>query len=192
MPGEQKMSNFRRDFNWATRKIQPIAVRRVYANVWPNVKIIQLDKDRKNKLANILDIAGADKLIQFPDGGISFLAQRFRRYEQKKYDDFTLRRSRPSGHLTEAEKIQLAFKRNGFVAAFYSYALVNEREDGFLRFRIFDFLGFCGLWLIGDLEPDGIKSNADHSSDFYIWHFNRFPSDLWIYNSEPYQIGLGL
>ena len=188
----------KRDFDWAVNKIQPLAIEQVYHKQWPSATLIELDKDRKSELARVLDIAGADKLIRYRDGGISFIGQRMRRYEtvvgvngKIKYDDFTLRRSRPSGRPTEAGKIVVAFQRNGLIAAFSAYGIVNRLEVGFERFRLFDFWLFCEMWLRGQFEPDGWKKNPDGTT-FWHWRFKRFPEELWVYNSETFQYSLGL
>lgn len=176
------------DMKWSIETIQPLAVRQFYPRIWPDCQVVEVDKKRENDLAILLDIAGADKLLVWPDGGISFLAQRFRRFEQCKYDDFTIRRDRPSGRETEASKVLRALEENRLLAAFYVYGHVNEAENGFLRFRVLDFIRFLKQWDTGQLLPDGCKSNTDGSSRFWYWSFTSLPLELFIYNSEPTQL----
>ena len=113
------------DAKWAL-EMQPFAIAQFYSKLWLGARIIELDKERKNELAQAIDIGGADKMIQFPDGGLAFLGQRFRRWDERKFDDFTLRRDRPSGMMTEFQKIVLALERGGFLAGYYAYGHVNE------------------------------------------------------------------
>jgi hypothetical protein len=176
------------DQTWTTEKIQPLAEKLVYNHVWPRVEIIALDDDRQNQLKVMLDVGGADKLLKWPDGGIAFLAQRFRRFDKRGWDDFTIRARRPSGRLTEAGKIVRAFDRSGLVAAYYAYGHVNEDEDGFLRFRIIKFIKFCQLWKLGLLKPDGVKKNLDRSSTFLHWRFSRIPPTLLIHDVKSIRI----
>lgn len=180
-------NTFETDIDWSVNIIQPLAVNQIYATVWPGADIVPLDDDRHDILKSILDIAGADKLICWPDGGVGFLGQRFRRYEKRRWDDFTLRATRPSGQLTEAGKITAALGRAGLIAGYYAYGHVNETETGFLRFRILEFRTFCTMWQSGDLPPTEVRHNRDGSSTFYCWRFSVMPTSLFVYNSEPKQ-----
>lgn len=180
--------SFEVDFTWSVETIQPLAIQQIYSSLWPGSQIVEVDKERQNNLAVLLDIAGADKLLRWPDGGVSFLAQRFRRFKHCNHDDFTLRRDRPSGRATEASKVLTALRENRLLAAFYAYGHVNQAEDGFLRFRVFDFVRFLEQWHDGSLLPDGYKANRDGSARFWYWRFPSLPSELFIYNSEPIQM----
>lgn len=182
--------SFRVDMNWSVNTIQPLAERLIYNQVWPEVEVIPLDDDNKNRLKVVLDIAGADKILRWPDGGIAFLAQRFRRFEKSRWDDFTMRRLRPSGRLTEVGKIRAALERSGLIAAFYAYGHVNKTEDDFLRFRILRFTEFCQAWEKGTLLPAQTKANTDGSSWFFCWPFKNIPDSLFLYDSEPKQLNL--
>lgn len=183
------MPSYAEDSKWSVSKIQPIAKLKIYNSVWPQAKIIPLDNDRRNQMKVILDIAGADKLLKWPDGGVAFLAQRFRRFEERDFDDFTLRYSRPSGRVTEVGKILRAFKRSGMIAAFYAYGHVNQDETDFLRFRVLRFVEFCLEWQSGRLPPDGRQTNKDRTT-FLYWRFSKIPDHLFEFSSEPTQSSL--
>lgn len=176
------------DQDWSVVKIQPLAIAQIYSMVWPEAQVIPLDNDRRNTLKYMLDVAGADKLIRWPDGGVAFLGQRFRRYEKRQWDDFTLRARRPSGRETEIGKIAAALDRAGLVAGYYAYGHVNEKETGFLRFRILEFRAFCQDWQSGLLPAKYVRHNKDGSSSFYCWPFSQIPSRFFVYNSEAIQM----
>lgn len=162
------------DWEWATIKMQPTALAQFYSKVWPGAEVIELDRDVRNKLAQIIDIGGADKVLRFPDAGLAFLAQRFRRYDEIQFDDFTLRRDRPSGIKTEFEKAKLAFERGGFIASYYAYGHANKNEDGFIRMRILRFKEFIEAVLSGELRL-GIGRNPNGSSTFFKIPFHTIP-----------------
>jgi hypothetical protein len=142
---------------------------------------MELDKDRKNQVAVAIDIGGADKMVCFPDGGLAFLGQRFRRWEQRKYDDFTLRKDRPSGTLTEFGKIKLALQRGGFIAGYYAYGHANETENGFIRFRILKFKELVDAIIAGEYQPK-TERNPNGSSTFYALPFNSIPPRFFLIN----------
>lgn len=171
---------YREDNDWSVNKIQPIAEKLFYQKYWPDSRIIHLDTG-DNELKKILDVGGADKLIAHSDGSISFLAQRFRTYEFRKYDEFTIRAKRPSGHLTEFEKMIKGIKEKGLLSAYYSYGHVNEDEDEFLRFRIIDYLNFAKMVLSGELSPGKLIPNKDGSAYFYAWKFKNLPHKLILF-----------
>ncbi len=177
---KKKKKPWQDDANWAL-EMQPFAIAQFYSKLWPSARIIELDKERKNELAQAIDIGGADKMIQFPDGGLAFLGQRFRRPHQKKYDDFTLRRDRPSGMMTEFQKIVLALERGGFLAGYYAYGHVNEAEDGFIRMRILKFREFIEAVLHGELYL-GVGRNPDGSSTFFKIPFCTIPAQFFLFN----------
>jgi hypothetical protein len=163
------------------KKIQPIAIAQFYTKLWPGVKVIPIDSQVKNRLAQIIDIGGADKALRFPDGDLAFLAQRFRRYEEAQFDDFTLRRDRPSGIKTEFQKAKLAFERGGFLASYYAYGHVNEMEDGFIRMRVLKFREFLDAVLHGEFTL-GIGHNPDGSSTFWKIPFRAIPPHFFLLN----------
>lgn len=159
--------------------MQPIALAQFYSKIWPGADVIELDKDVRNKLAKIIDIGGADKVLRFPDAGLAFLAQRFRRYDEIQFDDFTLRRDRPSGIKTEFQKAKLALERGGFIASYYAYGHANENEDGFIRMRILKFREFMEAVLSGELKL-GIGRNPNGSSTFWKIPFKNIPARFFL------------
>lgn len=178
--------DWRADDKWAL-EMQRFAMP-IYKQVWANARIVELDKDKRNQVSCVLDVGGADKMIEFADGGLAFLAQRFRRWKYRKYDDFTLRKNRPSGNLAEFEKGMLALQRHGFVAGFYSYGLVNQTETGFKRFRILRYPELLKAILTGKLQPKTL-SNTNGSSTFLVLPFSRIPTHFFILdkNNDDYQ-----
>lgn len=166
------------DAKWVL-EMQAFAIAQFYSKLWLGARIIELDKERKNELAQAIDIGGADKMIQFPDGGLAFLGQRFRRWGERKFDDFTLRRDRPSGMMTEFQKIVLALERGGFLAGYYAYGHVNEEEDGFIRMRILKFRGFIEAVLNGELRL-GVGRNPNGSSTFFKIPFHTIPAQFFL------------
>lgn len=181
----QHEKNWQTDDKWAL-EMQNFAMP-IYQQVWANARIVELDKDKRNQLSRVLDIGGADKMIEFADGGLAFLAQRFRRWQYRTYDDFTLRTYRPSGNTTEFEKGMLALERHGFVAGFYSYGLVNQTETGFERLRILRYPELLKAILTGELKPKTL-SNTNGSSNFLVVPFSHIPKQLFVLdrNSESY------
>jgi len=182
---------YRDDSSWASTKIQPIAEKQVYSQVWPGCRIISLDDDELNILKTTLDVAGADKLLRWPDGTASFLAQRFRSYEKRVWDDFTLREFRPNtSYRAECYKAPEALKANKINATYYAYGHVNEEEDGFLRFRIVKFREFLEYWTKGLLPKPQRGYNADDSSWFLYWAFKDIPPELILWLLKPRSIRL--
>ncbi len=173
-----KKKPWQTDAEWAL-SMQPFAIKQFYAKVWTGARIIELDTERTNELARVIDIGGADKMIRFSDGGLAFLGQRFRRWHQRKYDDFTLRRERPSGMATEFQKVVLALERGGFVAGYYAYGHVNEVEDGFIRMRILKFREFVEAILHGELHLE-IGNNPDGSSSWFKIPFRVIPPRFFL------------
>lgn len=175
----RQKKSWRDDWEWATTKMQPIAIAQFYNEVWPDAEVVEIDSQIKNVLAQIIDIGGADKALRFPDGGLAFLAQRFRRYSESKFDDFTLRRDRPTGIKTEFEKVKLAIERRGFIASYYAYGHANEAETGFIRMRILKFNELAGVLTRGELKME-VRQNPDGSSTFWIIPFRAIPSRFFI------------
>lgn len=173
------MASISIDRDWAEEKMQPFAISQFYNTVWPGVKIIEVDKEKRDSLATVIDIGGADKMLQFRDGGIAFLAQRFRRYKQICYDDFTLRRDRPSGIKTEFGKLKSALERCGFIAGYYAYGHANKREDGFVRMRILKLRELTEAILAGQFQLQ-VHCNTDGSSTFYAIPFKAIPPRFFI------------
>lgn len=169
---------YRDNQDWAL-KHQSLAIKLYYSQVWPECEIKCLDDDRYNDLKKILDISGADKLLKWPDGTISFLAQRFRR--ETDYDDFTLRLDRPSGYRCEWFKMRDSLKEHKLLPAFYAYGHLNDNEDSFKRFRIVDIVSFLNYWEKGLLTEPIIRGNRDNSSRFLAWHFNEIPDECIIF-----------
>lgn len=172
---------YKEDLRWSSNKIQPLAEELIYKKIWPDTKIISLDEHR-DSLKLILDIGGADKLLEHSNGTISFLAQRFRRWEKRRYDDFTLRATRPTGRLTEIDKITKSIKNQTFIAAYYAYGHVNEEENGFLRFRIIDLPKFAEAFYNQEIIPGKMKMNLDGSSGFLPWKFKDLPKEIIIFD----------
>lgn len=183
---------YRDDQKWVVEKIQPLAISQIYDKVWPQCTILEMDDDEANRLKKLLDIGGADKILQFPDGTVSFLAQRFRTYAySKKYDDFTLRFSRPlSGYTTECEKVLTAFEESRMVAAYYGYGHVNKEETGFLRFRIVDFKAFIKRWMKSEIPAPHLILNKDRSASFLSWSFHRLPKSIILFEFVENEKGL--
>lgn len=179
--------SFEEDMAWSI-KIGKIAMEQFYTKQWPGCKVIDLDTDKRNQLAGALDIGGADKMLCFPTGGIAFLSQRFRRWKAHRYDDFTLRLSRPSGKMTEFGKAIDALTKSGFVASYYAYGHVNQTEESFIRFRIILFREFLEACLMGEITASGIKINPNGSSTFYIFPFQNIPQKLLLvdYHEEGF------
>lgn len=186
-----KLRNYRTDQNWVCTKIQPMAIQQIYNKVWPKCEILELDNDQRNTLKQVLDIGGADKLLKYPDGTVSFLGQRFRTFSCANHDDFTLRYSRPSQRKTECRKVIESLQQNKMVASFYAYGHVNEVESGFLRFRILKFRDFLEYWRDGKLPKVTPIPNEDGST-FLAWPFNEIPSELILFEmpSKPETINL--
>lgn len=179
-------SNYRdylEDRRWSDLEIQPIAISKVYSKLWPGSQIVELDKGTPESLHNILDIAGADKLIRYQDGTVSFLAQRFRRPEQADFDDFTMRYHRTGGNKTEYEKVVTAFQNRTLLAGFYAYGLVNIPEDDFIRFRVLDYPLFLQDYLSDQVPPGDVKANKDGRTSFIYWPFAKLKKYL------TYQLG---
>lgn len=167
---------YRNDQDWVL-KMQPLAIRFYYRKIWPECEIKCLDDELDNNLKKILDISGADKLLRWPNGTVSFLAQRFRRHDERNYDDFTLRYDRPSGYKAEMFKARDALKKHKLIPAYYAYGHVNENEDGFKRFRVIDFIVFLDYLERGQLPEPEFKENRDKSSTFMAWNFNIIPKE---------------
>lgn len=187
---ELKKRPWRVDADW-TLKMQPLAIAQFYSKVWPGAQIIELDQDKRNKLAVALDIGGADKMICFSGGALVFLGQRFRRWNQRKFDDFTIRRDRPSGIKTEFHKVKLALEHGGFIAGYYSYGHANKGENGFIRFRILKFREVIEAILVGELCPT-VRYNPDNSSSFYVLPFDAIPPRYFLldYTANKHQLKL--
>lgn len=173
--------SFEEDQRWSSEKIQPLA-NKIYSKVWPDCQILDLEDDQKDSLKQALDFGGVDKAIRLKDGTIGLLAQRFRRYTEREYDDFTLRYSRPrSQYKTECEKALKALKENRMVAGYYAYFHVNKEENGFSRFRIIKFREFLEYWRDGKLPKPQLKHNRDGSAIFLAWSFSKLPRELFFY-----------
>ena len=162
-------------------KMQPYAINQHYNRFWPDAKIISLDDDTTNELKNILDVSGADKLLKWPNGTISFLAQRFRRWGQRKFDDFTLRKTGSYGGKGEIYKVIDAIDNNKIVSSFYAYGHVNENENGFIRFRIIDYKYFLQLWKDNIINPPIEIPNKNRQNLFFKWPFNKIPDECILY-----------
>jgi len=187
------------DWEWQ-EGIQKRLAMPIYKSVWPNAEIVEIDAQRGNDLAAALDIGGADKMLRFPDGGLAFLGQRFRRYNSwhverdgyiKEYDDFTLRADRPLSHRkTEFEKILAALDRAGFTAGYYAYGHLTQDETQFARFRILRFADFI-RYVLNNPLPYRIR-NIDDSSRFFSWPFAEIPKEFIEYEEptavEPRQL----
>jgi len=179
------MRFFGDDQDWVVRVMQPIAERQIYSKVWPDCAILPLDDDATHRLKRALDIGGADKALQYPDGRVAFLAQRFRKYDCSRFDDFTLRCDRPlSGRKTEYQKCLDALDGSTMLAAYYCYGHVNEQETGFLRFRIIDFRRFLEAHRKGLIPEGELKANRDSSARFLAWPFSLLPRSIIFWEKE--------
>ena len=188
----------KKDLEWSINKIQPLAETQIYSKIWPDAKVIPLDDDNQNILKNIIDVGGADKLLKWPNGTISFLAQRFRRYASYhregyyqgrktifNYDDFTLREYRPkTNYKAECHKVLEALQENKFIAAYYAYGHVDKDEKGFRRFRIIDFITFANLWAQNKLKSYKREWNKDLSSYFLAWPFREIPRNCILWKAQ--------
>lgn len=170
-------------------KMQPTAVKKYYKMLWPNARIIPLDHCT-DELSKRLDIGGADKMLAFNNGKVAFLGQRFRRWNSRKYDDFTLRASLPSNQLTELGKVLQALDDSGFIVSYYSYGHVNEAETDFIRFRILLFRPLVEALKNKILQPDKTKWNGIGDSSFIVIHFSNIPDSYFLYDSEMHQMKL--
>lgn len=162
-------------------KMQPYAINQHYNRFWPDSEIIGLDDDTANELKKVLDISGADKLIKWSNGTISFLAQRFRRWKQRNFDDFTLRKTGIYGGKGEIYKVIDAFNNNKVVSSFYAYGHVNRKEDGFIRFRIIDYKRFLKLWKEGMIKTPIEIPNRNIQNLFFMWPFKEIPDECILY-----------
>jgi len=172
---------YKKDAKWVLEIQKTLAIPLIYTQVWPNCEIKCLDDNEDDQLKKILDISGADKLIKWKNGTVSFLGQRFRTYESslaKDYDDFTLRKERPqTDYKAECYKIIDALENGKLLAAYYAYGHVNIKETGFEKFRILHFRRFIEKWVNNELEPYQQPYNKDNSSNFYAWAFNKIPQE---------------
>ena len=153
-------------------KMQPIAIEQFYTNVWPGVDVMELDIDLKNKLAGVIDKGGADKLLRFKNGNIAFLAQRFRGYEYKKYDQFTIRDSELSKSINSLEN-------SGFIASYYAYGFSNTRESSFVKFRIFLYKETL-IYILPNLRKYPWLPNKDGKHPFRGIPFKNLPNELFL------------
>jgi len=120
--------------------LQPLAIQKFYSRLWPNSSILELDIDIKSKLAHLIDVGGADKMLRFHNGSIAFLAQRFRDWEHRKRDDFTIRSS-------ELNKVIDALAQSGFIASYYAYGYSNFNRTDFIKVRIFRYREGWSIYL---------------------------------------------
>lgn len=165
-------------------KIQPLAITQHYNKIWSNANVIELDSCA-DELSKIIDIGGADKMLQFTNGSVAFLGQRFRRWSSKDFDDFTLRAYFKSGNATELQKIRNAIQNGGFIASFYAYGHVNEAEDGFIRFRVLQFRSFTEA-LISNKIHYTLEKNK-YGSYFIAAPFKTIPREYFLYDTTQPQ-----
>lgn len=131
-----------------------------------------------------MDISGADKLLKWPNGTCSFLAQRFRR-NTCTFDEFTLRHSRNTGYKAECFKALEALEHHKLLAAYYAYGHVNKKEDDFKRFRIIDFVKFLNYWKNGLIPSPRFVTNKNGRSSFLAWPFKDIPRELILFDYKP-------
>lgn len=180
-----KQGNFR-EFNYLNNQqlakvLQPIAIDKFYSQLWPDASIVELDIEYKNALAGIIDKGGADKLIKFKSGRISFLAQRFRSWEHKSRTDWTIRE-------TEFTKVNTALQNGGFIASFYAYGYANKSNTDFIKFYVIDYqqaIKQIAVYIARRYYR--LIKNVDNGPGFYAipWKhlreelfLRRFPDDL--------------
>ncbi len=168
-------------------KIQPYAISQHYRIKWPNCEILCLDDDDSDELKKVLDVSGADKLIKWENGTISFLGQRFRRWEHRDKDDFTLRVTGSHGGVGEAHKAFDALEKGKLLAAFYAYGHVNQDEISFIKFRIIDYRKFLELVLKEAIPKPSLIPNKNKWNRFYAWSFDIIPDECIIYEYKAPQ-----
>lgn len=105
---------------------------------------------------------------------ISKVAARLRTYKHylkpDRRDEFTIRYTRPSGALTEIDKI-----RKGLVGYIF-YGFVNEEEKRILQWFIGDF----EIFRKNEPKPYAIYSNKPRDSDLAVYKLNQFPESFII------------
>ena len=175
-------------------EMQPIAIAQFYSQVWPGHKVIELDNDRADHLKAILDIGGADKMLRAPNGSISFLGQRFRRYRSWHpvngviYDDFTLRCKLFDRYDSEMEKLRNAMAIGSFVATWYAYGHSNANDTGFAKFRIVRF-PLLLQYLISGKIPYTYGTNAE-GRPFLKIPFRIMPRPVFLLDYPNYQLSM--
>ena len=165
--------NFDKDFNWATDVMQPIAIAKIYRTVWPGASIESADKEGPGSIGQFMDFAGCDKLIRVRGGkGYAFgLAQRFRRWDDRRYQDFTIR-------VLEWHKNSKAWHEGAIAPGFYAYGIANEDETDFHQMWIIAFRKFVE-WALGNPLPRvQMNPGQSHERGFYPWPFALMPTDL--------------
>lgn len=150
---------YRTDRYWSDMIMQPIAMRDYYKVMWPGCQIEELDKALQGSLGQLLDIAGADKLVRLQSGAVAFLGQRFRRHKYSNFDDFSIRFHRDSGMKTEFDKIISAIRANTLLAGYYAWGMASDGDKGFERFRILNFFDFVHAASQGILPEPLIRVN---------------------------------
>lgn len=163
-------------------KIQPLAISQHYTKIWPRAEIRELDAG-EDKLSQSIDIGGGDKMLKLIGGGIAFVGQRFRKHNQLKYDDFTIRDS-------EWRKTLDALRNGGFIPDYYAYGHVNKDETGFARFRVLNYRSFVNNLKEGKM-PHIWQSNKDkYDHRFLVVKFRDIPAEHIIYDTVGKQLGL--
>lgn len=149
-------------------KMQEIAIQKVYHSVWPNFRILEIDK-LDHELARLVDIGGADKLLFAKDGHNIFLAQRFRKSSQgERYRDFTLREKEYLRH-------SVAMRDGGFIPGYYVYGWANQSETDFTELKIINYQ----MWLndvLGGMARMWFKETKNEwQENFYYVPFSNIP-----------------
>jgi len=131
---------------------------------WPEIEEILRDC-----AGHIIDVTTAapladrqeatDYVIELTGGKVGCRIRRCEYY--RRFADFTLRSSRPSGQKTEIEKL-----REGW-GDWYLYGW--ECDGSLIDWKLIDLDVFRQTLIE---RPNGRRSNTDHSSDFWYWTFD--------------------
>jgi hypothetical protein len=107
------------------------------------------------------------------------IAGRIRRpsYFQQFRSEFTIRRDRPSGNVTELEKII-----NGF-GDYFLYGFASESHGRLMAYGLGDLSVFRDWYFRQFLdtagnEPGEVKRNNDGSSDFAVYRWSDLPAEF--------------
>lgn len=106
-------------------------------------------------------------------GKIAIRIRRFYYYDHPKYDcrnEFTIRWSRPSSVDTEIDKI-----RKGFADLFF-YGFVNKEKSKIIQYTLIDL----DIFRKYEDKPLRVIENKNGSSDFAVYGFAQFPSNMFI------------
>lgn len=142
---------------------------------------IQFESGYKEQVQHILmkyvfqqdqykDMHEATDFIVVP--GKIAIAVRVRRFEYypNYRNEFTIRWARPSGVDTEIDKI-----RKGFADLFF-YGFLNKEKSKIIQYVLIDL----NIFRKCEGEPLRVIENENGSSDFAVYDFAQFPSNMFI------------